>query len=454
MEPTAGNSSKYSLHVGPGFVGALCLAWSCVATAQGLSDNISSLSGSASVFTGITHTRTDLGGATDTNTKPGVGVSGQLGGQLESGANALVLQYGGTLQTPQDTIGNRQASNTSVTGASRYTYFDPNGRVDFNLGHTISSVRNNTGFAVNSSRYNTRNSLNAGAGLNFYPGDLSTVRFFGQAGRSFTSGVLRNQQSYTVGSELSRRLNERSTGGLNLSRSWSDKRNTNLTIDTAQLVYSLQTESGSFRIGAGGSQAKTEYNDGTTSKNDGVTGFAERAWVTSNWRTSVKYDRRLSDSATDLSLNLPPVFSFLPQSVRLRDLVLRDSLSLTHNTQLVCDACIFGFYVQGAQLESQNSGTTTYQYRANANFGFQLTSLQRLDFRYTWTGDSNENATGIIDQIHRLKASWTRQIAENTTFGVEFNQAYLRSKSIRNDKDQFEVRLVLSRGFSLAEVGR
>ena len=454
MERRAGNASKYSLYVGPGFVGALCLAWSCAATAQGLSDNISRLSGSASVFTGITHTRTDRGASTDTNTEPGAGVSGQVGGELESGANALVLRYGGTLQTSRDTVGSDRSGNTSITGASRYTHFDPDSRVDFNLGHSISSVRNNTGFDVNPSSYDTRNSLSAGAGLRFYPGDLSTLRFFGQAGRSFSEGDLENQQSYTVGSELSRRLSERSTGGLNLSRSWSDERGTDITIDSAQLVYSLQMESGYFSIGAGGSQAETEYTDGTTSKIDAGTGFAERAWVTSNWRTSVKFDRSLSDSATDLSLNLPPVFSFLPDTIRLRDLVVRDSLLLTHNNQLVCDACNLGVYAQGAVLESQNSGVTTHEYRTGINLGFQLTSLQRLDFGYSWQGDADEDASVIVDQIHRFNTSWTRQIAENTTFGVEFYQSYLRSKSVRNDQDQFELRLVLSRGFSLAEAGR
>lgn len=106
MEPRAGNASKVSLS--GVYVGALCLAWSCAATAQGLSDNISTLSGSASVFTGITHTRTDRGASTDSNTEPGVGVSGRIGGTLESGANALALQYGGTLETNQNTVGGGQ----------------------------------------------------------------------------------------------------------------------------------------------------------------------------------------------------------------------------------------------------------------------------------------------------------------------------------------------------------
>ncbi len=448
MERRAGNASKYRLATV--FVGTCCLVWPYAASAQGLSDSVKTLSGSASVFTGITHTRTDRGTSTDTNTKPGVGVSGQVGGNLESGANALALQYGGTLETRRDTADGGQTDRSSITGASRYTHLDPGSRVDFNLGHTVSSVRNNTGFVVNPSSYDTRNTLSAGAGLRFYPGELSTLRFFAQAGRSFGKDSLNDQKSHTVGSELSRRLSERSTGSLNVSRSWSYASDVDTTIDSAQLVYSLQLESGYFSIGAGGSKAETEYTGGTTSQYDAVTGFVERAWVTSDWRTSIKYDRSMSDSATDLSLNLPPVFSFLPDTVQLRDLVVRDSLLITHNNLRLCDVCDLGVYAEGAILESQLSGATTHEYRAGVNLGFQLTELQRLSFEYSWQGDADEDASVIVDQIHRFTTAWTRQLAENTSFGVEFRQSYLRSKLARSDQDQFELRFVLSRGFSMS----
>lgn len=447
MESKAGNA--YTGKLNGIYVVAFCLAWPCAATAQGLSDNISRLSGSGSVFAGVSHTRTDRGTTTDTNTEPLAGVSGQVGGSLKSGANALSLRYGGTLQTSQDAIDGGQTGNTSFTGASRYTYFDPGSRVDFNLGHTINSVRNNSGFEVNSSSYDTQNTLSAGAGLRFYPGKLTTLRFSGQAGRSFGKNELNDEESFTASSELSRRLSERSTGSLNISRSWSEERGTDVTIDSAQLVYGLQLENGSFSIGAGGSRAESEYTNGTTSENEAVTGFLERTWVTTDWRTSVKYDRSMSDSATELSTDITPDFSFLPDTIRLRDLVVKDTLSVSHNNQRLCGACDLGVYASGAILESQNSGATRHEYNAGVNLGFQLTSLQRLNFGYTWEADTGEDANIIVDQIHRFKTSWTRQIAKNTSFGVELNQAYLRSKLARNDQERFEVRLVLSHGFAL-----
>lgn len=431
-------------------LGACYLAGLNVANAQSLGDDITTVSGSASVFTGVTHTRTDRGASTDTNTEPLAGVSGSVGGTLEKGANALSLNYGGTVETSRDIAGGEQSDSSSITGASRYTHYDPGSRLDFNLGHTVRSVRNDTGFVINRSSYDTQNSLSAGAGLRFYPGDLSTLRFSGQAGRTFGEDTLNDQESVTASGEFSRRLSDRSTGSLNASRSWSEERQTDITIDSAQLVYSLQLENGFFSIGGGGSKAKTEYTGGTTTENEAVTGFLERSWVTTDWRTLVKYDRSMSDSATDLSLNRSPVFEFLPDTVRVRNLVVEDSLLVTHNNQRVCDACNLGLYAEGSILETQDSGETTHEYRAGINLGFQLTARQRLTVGYSWEGEADEKADIITEQVHRLNTSWTRLLAEHTTFGVEFNQSFLRSRLARSDREQFELRLVLTHGFAMS----
>ncbi|MCK0163975.1 hypothetical protein [Marinobacter sp. S6332] len=431
-------------------MGLCCIAWSYTGMAQSLNDDTTTISGSASVFTGGTHTRTDRSTYTDTNTEPVAGVSGNIGGSLEKGANALALRYGGTLETRRETVDGGQTDSSTLTGASRYTHADPGSRFDFNLGHTVTSVRNNTGFETNPSSYDTQNSVTGGAGLRFYPGDLSMLRFFGQAGRSFGEDELGDQESFTAGSELSRRLSERSSVSLNANRSWSEQQGAETTIDSAQLVYSLQLEHGSFSIGAGGSKADTEYTGGATDEHDAVTGFLERSWVGADWRTAIKYDRRMYDSAIDLSREVPPIFDLLPDTVRLQDLVVSDSLLISHNNQRLCDVCTLGVYAEGAILDSQLSGAITHEYRGGINLGFQLNALQRLAFGYSWQGDANEDADIIVDEIHQLTTSWTRQLAENTTFGVEFNQSYLRSRFARDDQNQFELRLVLSRGFALS----
>lgn len=427
---------------------AACL-WPITVAGQSLNENVTQIAGSGSVFTALTHTRTDEATGTDTNTEPSLGVSGNLGGQLESGANSLALQYGGTLETKRDLGGGDQTDTSSVTGASRFAHFDPASRFDFNLGHTVSSVRNNTGFVINPSSYDTQNTLSAGAGLRFFPGDLSTLRFSGQAGKSFGSGDLGEEESFTASSEFSRRLSERSTGSIIGSRSWSDDDGVDITIDSAQLVYERLLENGSFSIGAGASKADTEFPDGTVTESDAGTGFLDRTWVASDWRTSVQYNRRLSDSATDLSLDFPEVFDFLPDTVRIRDLVVSDSVLVTHNTSRLCSACNLGVAAEAAVLESQITGATTHEYTASVNLGIELTTLQRLSFAYIWQGDAGEEAGTIIDQIHRFNTSWTRQLAEDTSFSVQFNQSYLRSRLARSDQEQFVLRLVLTKGFSL-----
>lgn len=420
------------------------------ASGQGLSDKVTAISGSGSVFTGLTHTRTDTGSGTDTITEPSVGLSGSLGGNLESGANSLQLQYGGTLETMRETFATEQTENGSFTGASRFSHFDPANRFDFNLGHTVSSVRNDTGFVVNPSSYDTRNTLSAGAGLRFFPGDLTTLRFSGQAGKSFGEDELNGSESFTASVDLTRRLSERSSASLVGSRSWSDDDGLDTIIDSAQVIYNRTLENGSFSIGLGTSRSETELADGSESDGDAGTGFVNRTWASDESQTTVAYNRRLSDSTTDLSLNIPEFLDFLPDSIRIRDLVVSDSVSITHNTSRVCDVCTLGLVAEASVLESQITGTTTHEYRTGINLGVQLTSLQRLSFGYSWQGDAGEDEGTIIDQIHSLNTRWTRQLAENTSFSVDFNQSYLRSKLARDDQDQFMLRLVLTQSFSLS----
>jgi len=424
-------------------------AWPLVATAQDLGDSVTEISGAASVFTALTHTRIDQGTSTDTNTEPSLGISGNVGGQLQSGANSLALRYGGTLETERDRGDGEQTENSSVVGVSRFSHFDPGSRFDFNLGHTVSSVRNDTGFVVNPSDYDTQNTLNAGAGIRFFPGELSTLRFSGEAGKSFGSGQLNDRESFTAASEFSRRLSERSSGGVNISRSWSNDDDIDIKIDSAQLVYSNFLENGAFRVGAGISQAETEYPDGRLTESEAVTGFLQRTWDAADWQTSVEYNRRLSDSATDLSLEPPGDIEFIPDTIRIRDLVVSDSILVSHNTTRLCSACNLELAAEAAILESENTGATTHEYLAKIALGYQLTSLQRLSFVYGWQGDAGEDAGTVIDQIHRFNISWIRQLAEETSFSVELDQSYLRSRLARNDEEQFVLRLRLSKGFSL-----
>lgn len=424
--------------------------WPLPVASQGLDESVTQLSGSGSVFTGVTNTRTDRAGGSDTNTEASVGLSGDIGGQLESGARSLSLRYGGTLETERDTSPGQQADSSSITGASRFVHTDPANRFDFNLGHSVSSVRNNSGFVIDPSNYDTQNTLSAGAGMRFFPGDLTTLRLSGQAGKSFGSGSLDEKNSFTASGDLSRRLSERATGNITGSRSWSDDEGIDITIDKVQLGYQHRLENGLFSFGAGGSKADTEFSgQQTTTESEAVTGYANRLWQGQQSTTSVRYERELSDSATDLSLDIPDSIDFLPDSIRIRDLVISDSVFVSHNTSQICSACDLGLAFDAAILESEFTGATTHEYTGSLNLGIQVTNLQRLNFGYSWQGDAGEDPDIIVDQIHRFNTSWTRQLAEQTSVSVQFNQSYLRSRLARSDQEQFTLRLLFTRGFSL-----
>lgn len=424
------------------------------ASAQGLDDSIQAISGSASVFAGVAHSRADGPDGGNSTTEPSIGVSGAIGGGMHRGANTLDLKYSGTLEMERDLANGGQSDNSSLVGATRFSHRDPASPFDFNLGHTVNSVRNDTGFVANPSDYDTRHSISGGAGLRVYRGELTELRVAGQGGRSYGEGDVGGDSSYTGSATASRRLSERSSASLVGSRSVSDESDTDTTIDSFQLSYSRALETGSFGIGIGISQAETEYNDGTGSDYEAGTGFVTRSWITRDSQTIVEYNRRLTDSTIDLSLDVPEFLSFLPDSVRLTELVVTDSLSIAHNTTRLCDVCTFGVVVEGSVLESQISETRRHEYGVSANLGVELTSLQTLTLGYTWQADAGDNAGTIDEQVHRINTRWTRALAENTSFSVDFTQSYLRSRFPGEDEEEFLLRLMLSHGFSLTGAGR
>lgn len=421
-------------------------------SAQGLEEALTEVTGSASVFAAMNHTRTDTATGTDTNTEPSVGLSGVLGGEFVSGANSLALQYAGTVETSRDNTAGESSDTSSFNGVSRFQHLDPASRFDFNAGHTVRSVRNDTGFVINPNDYDTQNVVNAGAGFRLYPGDLTTLRLSADGSRSFGDADAADNESWLGKAEIQRRLSSRSASLLTASRSWADEDNLDLTIDSAVLAYITELESGSFTIGAGFSKAEAEFNGGQVIESDGIVGYMTRVWLTPEWTSSLSYTRTLSDSAIDQVANPTVVGGFLDEDVRLNELAVTDTVDFQYTTRGLCDVCDGGMILSGSIRESEYTGATTHEYLAGVNLGIQISSLQRLEFRYLWQGDAGDDAGTVLEEIHRFDTRWSRLIGEETTFGLELNQSYLRSKLARNDEDEFVLRVVLTHGFSL--VGR
>lgn len=428
------------------------LAFSAPVLGQSASDAIDSVSGSASVFGGVVHTRLDTGTGEESNTKPSAGVSGDIGGSMSSGANNLDLRYGGRLTTRRSLPNGDQTDDSSITGASRYQYADPSSIMDFNLGHSVQSVRNDTGFVLNAGDYDTRHTVRGGAGLTFQPGEVTSLRLSGQAGKSFGSGDLEDEKSWTAGADLRRRLSARSTGLLTTRRSWSESQGVDTTIDNAELGYERQLETGWFSIAAGGSWSETEFpGDRVTNESEAVTGHVSRIWATTDSSTTVRYERRLSDSATDLSLDLPEELSFLPDTIQLQDLVTTDSVLVAHNTSRLCRICRFSMLAEASMLESELSDAKTHEYRTSLNLSVDITRVHEFLASYSWQAEAGEDSGDIQVQIHRLSLGVTRRLAEDVRLGLELNQAWLRDDQEGSDRDEYGLRVFLTRNFSLME---
>ena len=419
------------------------------ARGQGVEEALDLATGSASVFTALNHNRVDLGDRTESTTEPSVGLAGTLAGDFNSGPNSLLLDYSGTVETRREESANQTTDSSWFSGASRFNHVGPGNRYDFGLGHTVRSVRNDTGFVTNLSSYDTQNVINAGAGVRFFPGDLSTLRISADASKGFGEGDLGDTTSYLAKAELERRLSNRSFAILTGSRSWADEENLDLIIDSAQLGYLINLDSGTFSIGAGVSEAESEFPNGAVTNSDAVIGYLNRTWIADQWTMSVSYDRSLSDSAIDQVVDVPRFGGPAELNVRLNDLSVTDAVDLRYTSRQLCDVCNFGLLLGGEARKSEFSGQTTHELRGGLDLGFQLTSLQRLEFSYLWQGETNEDAGVILEQVHRFDTRWSRQLAEETTFGVEFYQVYLRSRLDRADEEEFVLRLVLTHGFSM-----
>ena len=433
-----------------GMMCAAAMAISPPVMGQTASDAVDSLNGSASVFGAVTHTRADTPTGRQNNTEPSAGVSGDIGGTMSSGANSLALRYGGRLETRRDLPTGDDTDTSSFNGASRYQYANPGGRMDFNLGHTVESVRNDTGFVLNTGDYETRNTLSAGTGLMFYPGELSSLRLSAQAGKSFGGGDLDESESWTAGADFSRRLSERSQATLSTRRSWSENQGVDTTIDNAELGYESALETGTFSMAAGASWSDTEFpGQQVTNESEALTGHLARTWVTPDTSSTIRYNRRLSDSTTDLSLNLPPELAFLPETVQLRDLVVSDSLLLSHTTARLCRICRFSVLAEGAMLESELSDAKTHEYRASMSLGMDVTRLHQLLVTYSWQADAGEDSGDVVQQTHRLNIAVTRRLSEDVRLGVELNQAWVRYEEPNQDQESYGLRVFLTRDFSL-----
>lgn len=411
------------------------LAITATAPASSLAEEIS-YTAATTVFTDITHT--ERGSRNDT--RGGAGISGEVGANWLSGAHRLQALYGGTLETERSSLQTGDRDNLTIRGSSRYSFYEPGSRFDFNAGHTIRSVRNDTGFTVDESGYDTQNAVNAGAGVLFYPGELTTLRLGGQAAKTWAEDDVRDGEAQSVEANLMRQVSERTTVSLVGSRAWEHERDTDTTVDNVSLGFSSRLENGSFSARAGVSRAESDDVE-----NDAVIGSVARQWQTSLTSTRISYERTQSSTLLDLALAPVPQLGIEDEfSLRVQGITVNDTVTLVHSTQRVCDLCTVNFIARGSEQENVETGDKIWEYLAGVGLGLRVADDKTVDFDYRWQGDALEDRSSIDDERHQFIVTYRHQLTDLASWGVALDNAFTRGEI---DQDRYQARLFFTLGW-------
>ncbi|MCK7544022.1 hypothetical protein MLC59_07560 [Marinobacter bryozoorum] len=406
-----------------------------VTSASARAEDIS-YTATTTVFTDVTHTERD----SRNDTRGGAGISGDVGANWLSGAHQFNALYGGTLETERSSLATGDRDNLSVRGSSRYNFYQPGGRFDFNAGHTIRSVRNDTGFTLDESAYDTQNAVNAGAGVMFYPGELTTLRLGGQAAKTWAEDDVQDGESQSVEANLSRQLSERSTLSLTGRRAWEHEEDLDITLDSASVGLNTLLENGSFSASVGASRAESDDFE-----NDAVIGSIARQWQTSLTSTRISYDRTQSSTLLDLALAPIPELGIEDEfSVRVQGVTLNDTVTLVHSTQRLCDLCTLNFIVRGSEEENVQTGEETWEYLAGAGLGLAVAEDKTVDFDYRWQGDALEESSTIDDERHQFTVTYRHRLTELASWGAAFDTAFTRGLT---DQDRYQARVFFTLGW-------
>ncbi|WP_417547412.1 hypothetical protein [Marinobacter segnicrescens] len=395
-----------------------------------------SYTATTTLFTDVTHTERD----SRTDTRGGAGIRGDVGANWLSGPHQFNALYGGTLETERSSLATGDRDNLSVRGSSRYNFYQPGGRFDFNAGHTIRSVRNDTGFTLDDSAYDTQNAVNAGAGVMFYPGELTTLRLGGQAAKTWAEDDVRDGESQSVQANLSRQVSERSTVSLTGRRAWEHEEDLDITLDSASVGLDTLLENGSFSASVGVSRAESDDFE-----NDAVIGSIARQWQTSLTSTRISYDRTQSSTLLDLALAPIPELGIEDEfSVRVQGVTLNDTVTLAHSTQRLCDLCTLNFIVRGSEEENVQTGEETWEYLAGAGLRLAVTEDKNVSFNYRWQGDALEERSSIDDERHQFTVTYRHQLTDLASWGAAFDTAFTRGLT---DQDRYQARVFFTLGW-------
>lgn len=397
-----------------------------------------SYTATTTLFTDLTRTERD----SDKDTEAGAGVSADFGAEFISGAHQLSGRYGATLETQNSTFDGGDDDHFSILGSSRYNYYEPGARFDFNAGHSVRSVRNDTGFQLDDFDYDTQNQVSVGSGISFYPGELTTFRVGAQGGKTWEEGDQQDGESVSVDATLSRQVSEQSSAFLAASRAWEYEDNANdITLDSVSVGMESLLHNGSLSLSVGLSRAESEGYE-----NEAIIGSLYRNWVTDLSSTRFAYDRTQSSSLLDVAFAPIPEFGIEDEfSVRYQGVTVRDQVQLVHNTRGVCALCTVNFIAQVAKEDDVANSDETWEYLVGAGLGLALTEVKTLDFDYRWQGDALEEKGTIDDEFHRFIVTYRHRLTERASWGTSVEAAM--TDDGLSDEERYRAKLFVSLGW-------
>lgn len=354
----------------------------------------------------------------DTDYRQQLGHGSTLGIGYQAGPHRLTTGYSYNYRR---TVINGDDRSLTWNGSTRYLY-QPGPRFDLNAGHSIRAVAPQEDFLLDITGYETRSTLGAGGGVNFFPSSRSRLRFDVQGTQVLDNELDPDGRQLRVGANGTQRLARRQTGGVSLSRSLQWNRDDDLasTLDTLQLTHSWQLEQGSLNSSFGvslfeaGNQSRLIWSGGTS-----------RRWTSQDTSTTLSYQRQIVDNISELAFDvlvLPEDPEDLPENIEDLDTetivieqqqgLIRDSVSLSRQTGRLCDRCTVQWDGIVTRREQAFSEVTDWQYGAGTQFGLRITSLQQGSVSLRYQASSDDLFSDIDEEQYRARLSWQRQLSE------------------------------------------
>ncbi|GGX49531.1 hypothetical protein [Saccharospirillum salsuginis] len=327
-----------------------------------------------------------------------------------------------------------------LTGSSRYQFTHGSGLFDLNGMHILQSVNPNPGFILDPEGFTTEHILSAGSGVNLSPGDVTRIRLETQYSRSLHEDESLNGEILEGRGVLTRRLNPISEINTQVSRTIVEEGDPAQVsqIDRATVGYRRTLDNGELSASFGVNLAETEQTDVEV-----YSGSMERVWVSDYGRTSIGYDREVTNTLLELTTeNIVPEATDQDlqqeETIKLNSLALNDELRWAYQTVRACIRCDLSMSASLSQQENLDTGIRSVGYDGRVAFLIRIDDTQESQLSYRWQAESPEFGEVLLAESNRIEWNWSRQVTEHVSFRSDVSQAWISNDV---DSSRFTIRI-------------